>query len=38
MSQALLECTDIEKSFGGVPVLKGITLELRAGHRDRAGR
>lgn len=27
MSQALLECTDIEKSFGGVPVLKGITLE-----------
>ncbi|GJJ18189.1 sugar ABC transporter ATP-binding protein [Mycolicibacterium mageritense] len=31
MSQALLECTDIEKSFGGVPVLKGITLELEPG-------
>lgn len=31
MSQALLECTGIEKSFGGVPVLKGITLNLEPG-------
>ncbi|OBC08737.1 sugar ABC transporter [Mycobacterium sp. 852013-50091_SCH5140682] len=31
MSQALLECTDIRKSFGGVPVLKGITLRLEPG-------
>ncbi|KUI35017.1 sugar ABC transporter ATP-binding protein [Mycobacterium sp. GA-2829] len=31
MSQALLECTGIEKSFGGVPVLKGITLNLQPG-------
>ncbi|MDV3126288.1 sugar ABC transporter ATP-binding protein [Mycobacterium sp. 21AC1] len=28
---ALLECTDIQKSFGGVPVLKGITLDLQPG-------
>jgi ribose transport system ATP-binding protein len=28
---ALLECTDIHKSFGGVPVLKGITLQLEPG-------
>jgi ribose transport system ATP-binding protein len=31
MTQALLECTDITKSFGGVPVLKGITLNLEPG-------
>ncbi|OBB55667.1 sugar ABC transporter [Mycobacterium sp. 852013-51886_SCH5428379] len=31
MTQALLECTDIHKSFGGVPVLKGITLNLEPG-------
>lgn len=31
MTQALLECADIEKSFGGVPVLKGITLNLQPG-------
>lgn len=31
MTKALLECTDIEKSFGGVPVLKGITLNLQPG-------
>jgi ribose transport system ATP-binding protein len=31
MSQTLLECTGIEKSFGGVPVLKGITLNLEPG-------
>lgn len=31
MSQALLECTEISKSFGGVPVLKGITLNLEPG-------
>ncbi|MDQ1639389.1 MAG: ral nucleoside transport system ATP-binding protein [Pyrinomonadaceae bacterium] len=31
MSQALLECADIQKSFGGVPVLKGITLDLQPG-------
>ncbi|BBZ60445.1 sugar ABC transporter ATP-binding protein [Mycolicibacterium monacense] len=31
MAQALLECTDIEKSFHGVPVLKGITLNLQPG-------
>ncbi|MDT5238725.1 MAG: ribose transport system ATP-binding protein, partial [Mycobacterium sp.] len=31
MSQALLECTDIQKSFGGVPVLKGISLDLQPG-------
>lgn len=31
MTQALLECTGIEKSFGGVPVLKGITLNLEPG-------
>ncbi|ULN38396.1 sugar ABC transporter ATP-binding protein [Mycolicibacterium smegmatis] len=28
---ALLECTDIHKSFGGVPVLKGISLQLEPG-------
>ncbi|HKV19187.1 MAG TPA: sugar ABC transporter ATP-binding protein, partial [Mycobacterium sp.] len=27
----LLRCSDIQKSFGGVPVLKGITLELKPG-------
>ena len=27
----LLECTDIHKSFGGVPVLKGISLQLEPG-------
>jgi ribose transport system ATP-binding protein len=31
MAQALLECADIEKSFGGVPVLNGITLRLEPG-------
>ncbi|WP_193048098.1 sugar ABC transporter ATP-binding protein [Mycolicibacterium baixiangningiae] len=31
MAQPLLECTDIEKSFHGVPVLKGITLHLEPG-------
>ena len=31
MAQALLECADITKSFGGVPVLKGITLHLEPG-------
>ncbi|HEV7421334.1 MAG TPA: sugar ABC transporter ATP-binding protein [Mycobacterium sp.] len=31
MSGALLECADIHKSFGGVPVLKGITLDLQPG-------
>ena len=31
MAQALLECTDIEKSFHGIPVLKGITLNLEPG-------
>ncbi|TFV58023.1 sugar ABC transporter ATP-binding protein [Mycobacterium sp. PS03-16] len=31
MTQALLECAGIEKSFGGVPVLKGITLNLEPG-------
>jgi ribose transport system ATP-binding protein len=31
MSQALLECRDIRKSFGGVPVLNGISLELEPG-------
>ena len=29
--QSLLRCTDIHKSFGGVPVLKGITLDLQPG-------
>ncbi|AWT54579.1 sugar ABC transporter ATP-binding protein [Mycolicibacterium smegmatis] len=28
---ALLECADIHKSFGGVPVLKGISLQLEPG-------
>ncbi len=27
----LLECRDITKSFGGVPVLKGVSLTLRPG-------
>ena len=27
----LLACADIRKSFGGVPVLKGITLDLQPG-------
>ena len=31
MTEALLECTDIHKSFGGIPVLKGITLTLQPG-------
>src|SRR3954469_22735348 len=31
MAQALLECADIKKSFGGVPVLKGVTLHLEPG-------
>jgi ribose transport system ATP-binding protein len=31
MSSAILECADITKSFGGVPVLKGITLDLEPG-------
>ena len=31
MSSAILECADISKSFGGVPVLKGITLHLEPG-------
>ena len=34
MSSAILECADITKSFGGVPVLKGITLDLRARARS----
>ena len=31
MTDAILECADITKSFGGVPVLKGITLDLQPG-------
>ncbi|MGB3482104.1 MAG: sugar ABC transporter ATP-binding protein [Mycobacterium sp.] len=31
MTQALLQCVDIHKGFGGVPVLKGITLDLEPG-------
>ena len=31
MAQALLECADIKKSFGGVAVLNGITLRLEPG-------
>ncbi|MCW2552010.1 MAG: sugar transporter [Mycobacterium sp.] len=31
MSSAILECADITKSFGGVPVLRGITLDLEPG-------
>ncbi|WP_422746761.1 sugar ABC transporter ATP-binding protein [Mycobacterium sp. WMMD1722] len=31
MTETLLECTDIRKSFGGVPVLNGITLHLEPG-------
>jgi ribose transport system ATP-binding protein len=30
-SSALLHCNDIQKSFGGVPVLKGITIDLQPG-------
>jgi ribose transport system ATP-binding protein len=30
-SGALLRCVDIHKSFGGVPVLEGISLELEPG-------
>ena len=31
MTETVLECADISKSFGGVPVLKGITLNLAPG-------
>ncbi|MCW2689716.1 MAG: sugar transporter [Mycobacterium sp.] len=31
MTSAVLECADITKSFGGVPVLDGITLTLEPG-------
>jgi ribose transport system ATP-binding protein len=31
MTAAVLECSGITKSFGGVPVLKGITLNLEPG-------
>ena len=31
MTTSLLTCTGIHKSFGGVPVLTGITLELEPG-------
>jgi ribose transport system ATP-binding protein len=31
MTSPLLACTDIHKSFGGVPVLKGIALQLEPG-------
>ncbi len=31
MTSAVLECSDITKSFGGVPVLNGITLNLEPG-------
>lgn len=30
-TEELLSCTDIHKSFGGVPVLKGVTLNLEPG-------
>src|ERR1700722_14899546 len=30
-ASALLRCNDIHKSFGGVPVLEGITIELAPG-------
>ncbi|GAB3618465.1 sugar ABC transporter ATP-binding protein [Okibacterium endophyticum] len=30
-SVATLECRDLEKAFGGVPVLKGVSLSLEAG-------
>ena len=30
-TEALLECTGITKSFGGVPVLEGVTLRLEPG-------
>ena len=31
MADALLECSDITKGFGGVPVLEGVTLRLEPG-------
>lgn len=31
MTETLLECSGITKSFGGVPVLKGVTLRLEPG-------
>ena len=31
MVETLLECSDITKSFGGVPILKGVTLRLEPG-------
>lgn len=31
VAEAVLECLDIEKSFGGVPVLKGVSLTLQYG-------
>ncbi len=31
MSRPLLECSDVRKSFGGFPVLKGISLKLEPG-------
>ena len=31
MSQNVLECTDVTKSFGGVPVLQGVSLRLELG-------
>ncbi len=31
MAEALLECSGIRKSFGGVPVLQGVTLHLEPG-------
>jgi ribose transport system ATP-binding protein len=31
MVETLLECSSITKSFGGVPILKGVTLRLEPG-------
>ena len=31
MANVALECRDLSKSFGGVPVLKGVTLTLEPG-------
>jgi ribose transport system ATP-binding protein len=31
MAEAALECRDLSKAFGGVPVLKGISMSLEAG-------
>ena len=31
MAETLLECTDVSKSFGGVPILKAVTLRLEPG-------